>query len=261
MVEKFTRPNFAKQNLGGLTKNLIPISIVIAALLIGGAIIYINQGKGGGKISGLLPPQQAAEKAINYINQNKETLTGGNTVSLLEVVEEGTVYKISLKIGENEFDSYVTKDGKLLFVQAIDLEAKPQEKVQEEESTIGNFSVSKDEICKENEKPIIYFFGSKDCPHCKWEHPIIEKVAKNFEGYISFHNNMDSDADQDVFSKYSTGGIPTLVLGCKYYRVGSGETMGEEQESKVLTALICKLTKNQRADLCETVQDLISQIK
>ncbi len=55
----------------------------------------------------------------------------------------------------------------------------------------------------------------------------------------------------EVFQKYSTGGIPTLVLGCQYYRVGSGETAGEEQEIKDLTGLICKLTNNQPAEICQ----------
>jgi len=68
---------------------------------------------------------------------------------------------------------------------------------------------------------------------------------------------MDSDEDTDVFNKYSTGGIPTLVLGCKYYRVGAGVQSGEEQETKDLTALICKLTGSQPADVCEEVHDLI----
>jgi len=241
------------------SKNLIPVAIVIAALLIAGAIIYIYQGKGKEKISGLLSPQQAAEKAINYINQN--LLQGGATASLINVVEENGIYKFRLKIGQNEYDSYVTKNGKLLFIQGIDLE-KPRKKVEEPkgEPTIGDFLVSEDEICKEDGKPIVYFFGSKRCPHCAWEHPIVEKVAKNFQGYMSFHNNMDSQADMDVFRKYSTGGIPTLVLGCKYYRVGSGERAGEEMESKILTALICKLTENKLVDICNEVQDLISQI-
>ena len=241
------------------SKNLIPVAIVIAALLIAGAIIYIYQGKGKEKISGLLSPQQAAEKAINYINQN--LVQGGVTASLINVTEENGIYKFHLKIGENEYDSYVTKNGKLLFIQGIDLE-KPLKKVEEPkgEPTIGDFLVSEDEICKEDGKPIVYFFGSKRCPHCRWEHPIVEEVAKNFQGYISFHNNMDSREDMDVFSKYSTGGIPTLVLGCKYFRAGSVEIAGEEMESKVLTALICKLTENKLVDICNEVQDLISQI-
>jgi len=240
-------------------KNLIPIAIIIAGLLIAGAFVYVNQGKVSEKAPEGLSPQQAAEKAINYINQN--LLQGGATASLINVVEENGIYKFRLKIGQNEYDSYVTKNGKLLFIEGIDLE-KARKKVEEPkgEPTIGDFLVSEDEICKEDGKPIVYFFGSKRCPHCAWEHPIVEKVAKNFQGYMSFHNNMDSQADMDVFRKYSTGGIPTLVLGCKYYRVGSGERAGEEMESKILTALICKLTENKLVDICNEVQDLISQI-
>ena len=240
-------------------KNLIPIAIIIAGLLIAGAFVYVNQGKVSEKAPEGLSPQQAAEKAINYINQN--LLQGGATASLINVVEENGIYKFRLKIGENEYASYVTKNGKLLFIEGIDLE-KPLKKVEKPkgEPTIGDFLVSEDEICKEDGKPIVYFFGSKRCPHCAWEHPIVEKVAKNFQGYMSFHNNMDSQADMDVFRKYSTGGIPTLVLGCKYYRVGSGERAGEEMESKILTALICKLTENKLVDICNEVQDLISQI-
>ena len=237
-------------------KILIPIAIVIAGIFIAGAVVYINQGK-----ASALSPQAAAEKAIEFINQNM--LQEGISASLISAVEENGVYKFRLKVGENEFDSYVTKNGKLLFTAGIDLEKTPetQPRTQEEKSTIGNFLVSQDKICKENEKPNIYFFGSQGCPHCRWEHPIIEKVAKNFEGYISFHNNMDSEADMDVFGKYSTGGIPTLVFGCKYYRVGSGESLGEEEETKVLTALICKLTSNQPANVCSGVQALINQIE
>ena len=120
--------------------------------------------------------------------------------------------------------------------------------------TIGNFIVSGDEICTENGKPIIYLFGSTFCPHCTWEHPIIEDVTSKFGGHVSFHDNINNPtADKEIFSKYSPGHIPTIVLGCKYYRVGSGESIGKDQEVKDLTALICNLTNNKPADICPTV--------
>jgi thiol-disulfide isomerase/thioredoxin len=230
-----------------LIKNLIPIAIIIAGILIAGAIVYINQGK-----SGILSPQAAAEKAIDYINQN--LLQKGVTASLVNVKEENGIYKFRLKIENQEFDSYVTKDGKILFFEGIDLAEEPrqpEERAEEKSTTLGNFSVSGDKVCQEDGKPIIYFFGSQSCPHCTWEHPIIEEVAEQFGDYISFHNNMDSNTDIDVFSRYSTGGIPTLVLGCKYYRVGSGERAGKEEEAKVLTTLICDLTDNQPNAVCQ----------
>jgi len=245
-----------------IKKNLVPAAIVIAGLLVAGAV-YINQAKDkvGKEIPGLLSSQQAADKAINYINTT--LLASGTAASLLNVVDQNGIYKFQLKIGDQQYDSYVTKDGQLLFTQAINIGEKAsstQDTAQETGSTIGNFSVSQDEVCKENEKPIVYFFGSESCPHCVWEKPIFEKVANNFEGYISFHENIDSQNDIAIFSKYSTGGIPTLVLGCKYYRVGSGEQAGEEAETKNLAALFCKLTGEKPAEICEPVKDLINQI-
>jgi len=239
-------------------KKLIILATAVVALVVGG-IIYYKKGVGPSRV---VPPQEVGERVINYINEN----IPGAKASLIDIVSEKGLYKIVLQIEEQEFTSYVTKDGKLLFPQAIDLEPKtfvPEEleKLEEKNYTIGNFLVSEDEICQEDGKPIIYFFGATGCPHCVWEHPIIERVASRFKEKIAFHNNMDTDADMDIFRKYSRGGIPTLVLGCKYYRVGSGERMGEEEEERILTALICKLTNNQPAEACDPVQDLIEQIK
>ena len=105
-----------------LKKNLIFIVIVVVAFLIGGGgtYFYLNQI---GKIPELLTPQQAADKAINYINQN--LLQQGMTASLVGVTEENGIYRINLKVGENEFESYVTENGKILFVQGIDLDYVP----------------------------------------------------------------------------------------------------------------------------------------
>ncbi|MDP2946255.1 MAG: hypothetical protein Q8N61_02270, partial [bacterium] len=96
---------------------------------------------------------------------------------------------------------------------------------------------------------------------CKWEKPIIEKIAQTFSGLISFHENVDNNKEMDIFGKYSQGGIPTLVLGCKYFREGSGEQAGEAQETKDISALLCKLTNGQPANVCSGVADLINQIQ
>jgi len=56
---------------------------------------------------------------------------------------------------------------------------------------------------------------------------------------------------QYIFSKYSaTGSIPAIVIGCQYYRIGSGEGAGEDSEKQTLTKLICNLTGNQPESIC-----------
>jgi len=192
-------------------------------------------------------------------------LSAGVQASLVSITVENELYKLKLKVEEEEFDAYATKDGKSLFFQApIDLDKKlttAQEPEKQENLTIGNFSISQDAICKEGDKPIIYFFGTSTCPHCQWEKPIIEDITSKFKDSIVFRENIDSNNDSEIFSKYSPGGyVPTIVLGCQYYRVGSGESAGQEKESNNLAALICKLTGNKPEDVCNQVQDLINQI-
>ena len=230
---------------------------------------------------GALTPEKAGVRAIDFITNY--AVAPGVDVELINVteVEGANLYKMVVNIssmrGTQTAESYMTKDGKLLFPSGIDIEEfeetieqqKREEKnltqeQQEQKTTIGNFMVSGDEICMEDEKPIIYFFGSDGCGHCKWEHPVIANVTSQFEDYISLHDNMNNfTADQKIFGKYNPrGSVPTLVLGCKYYRVGAGASMGEEQETKVLTALICDLTGNKPVDVCTApeIVDLINKI-
>ena len=235
-------------------KLFVPGAVIIFGILIAGAIIYTNNFKSPALESNegeILSVEQAGQKMIDFINNN--ILQGQATASLIEAVEESGIYKVKFSVQEEELEWRITKNGNFIFPQVIDLkefESLP-EPAEETGKTSGNFSISSDEVCLEDGKPIVYFFGSTNCPHCQWEHPIVGEVTAKFEGYISFHNNMDSETDMDIFQKYSTGGIPTLVLGCKYYRVGSGENAGAEQEKTDLTGLICQLTNNQPAEACQ----------
>lgn len=245
-----------------LFKNLLLIVFIIIGITVIGVIFNLTKKAGlniSQKEGEFLSSNEVSEKVINFINQN--LLRGATTASLVDILEEKGLYKIKFTIEgqEREIEVYASLDGELFFPEAIDLtELEPV--AVETSKTIGNFSVSDDEICKENGKPIVYFFGSEGCGFCRWEHPVVEAVTEKFGEEISFHNNIDSDDDQEVFEKYSTGGIPTLVFGCRYYRVGAGQNDGEEGETKNLTALICKLTGNNPANVCEEVKDLVGRI-
>jgi len=60
--------------------------------------------------------------------------------------------------------------------------------------------------------------------------------------------------------------FPFLILGCKYARVGSGETLGtndadsQKLEAQALTAILCKLTSGKPTSICSPLKDQISQI-
>lgn len=113
--------------------NSVTIGIIMAGLIIGLSLIYINQKGSAENIVEPLTPQQAAQKAIGFINQNM--LVDGVSASLIDAIEQNGVYQIKFKVEEEEFESYVSHDGKLLFVQGIDLESGSEEENQEEAKT------------------------------------------------------------------------------------------------------------------------------
>ena len=238
-------------------KLFIPVAIIIAGILIAGVVVFTNySGSNGGEISS----EKASERVMSFINET--VLQGQAEASLVETIEENGLYKVKFSVEGEEVDWRITKDGQLVFPQTIDLADFDQGDEEDDASkTIGDFSVSIDEVIIEEGKPVVYFFGSETCSYCQWEHPIMKEVVARFEGQISFHDNMDTDADGDIFSKYSADGyIPATVIGGKYFRIGSGENLGEEENIKTLTALICKLTNNQPTEVCSSVQELINSI-
>src|SRR3989344_7250830 len=105
-------------------KNAIFIAIAIVAIVITGVLIIANSGisspfsfmmLGGGS------PEKIAKQAIQYLNDNV-LKSQGKTATLVSYSEESGVVKISLSIDGSTFDSYVTKDAKLFFPEAIKLE-------------------------------------------------------------------------------------------------------------------------------------------
>ncbi len=145
-----------KINMLNINKNSIPAAIVIAGILIAGALVFINYWP-----IGTLSSQQAADKAMTFINQNIEQ---GAVASLVGVTEAGNVYKISLKIGETQYESYITKDGKFLFPTGIKLEAAAPEKQTSTETTTASAAFAQ---CLTQKG--MKFYGSKSCSWCAKE--------------------------------------------------------------------------------------------
>ncbi len=107
-----------------LFKNLITCSFILVGIVIGAAAVYFNPGifniqATQGQEDGFLSLDQVSEKTIKFINES--ILQGQGAASIIEAVEENGIYRIKLNIEGDEFDTYVTKDGNLLFPQSIDM--------------------------------------------------------------------------------------------------------------------------------------------
>lgn len=223
----------------------LAISIVLGCLLaFPEAAAKLGLGGATKKSSG--SAQAVAEKAVQYIQNNFD-----KSITLNKAYDEKLCYyKMGLNYNGSVINSYISEDGNYLFTaDPMNIGSKVD----------GNFEKTNEpSVCQENGKPIVYFFGMTTCPHCQWEKPVIQAVAASFGDAIVYKEDITSGSGQafansSVFTKYSPqGSVPTIVLGCKYFRLGAGESYGEEQEKAYLTKLICDLTGNQPASVCAT---------
>ena len=189
------------------------ISGILAVILI--ISIFTGGFKGGRVAGGTLSPQEASEKAVNYINNN--LLQPGTTATVEGVEESNNLYNVKLNIGGREFDSYITKDGGLLFPNVVELDAEVERPAEQEEQP--------QEVPK-SDKPEVQLFVMSHCPFGTQAEKGIIPVVELLGGKIDF----------DIkYVNYVMHGEKEVVEQLNQYCIKA------EQEDKFLPYLKCFL--------------------
>lgn len=125
------------------------------------ALVFITTGCSLNlKTNKKINPDEAKEITTNFINNN--LLKPGDKVVVGEVKEEDGLYKMQVILpGGQEITSYITKDGKKFFPEAMIIEEveKQNQQAQANDSEVAAANVPK------KEKPEVELFVMSHCPY------------------------------------------------------------------------------------------------
>lgn len=181
-----------KEKKGITLKTKVNLWMVTTILLV--IILFVLFSRGlqpTGKIIGTnqLTPNEAANKAIDFIN--KYILQGQGEATLVTVEEsESGLYYIKIRINGRTFDSYVTKDGKLLFPSVIDLTQAPEMPTQQPQAEFD---------APDREIPNVKFFTMSYCPFGNQAEKALEPVFR------LLGNKVEWEPHYVIYSDYASG--------------------------------------------------------
>jgi len=177
-------PKFNLDFLKNINKNILSIGVAVIGIAVVLVLILVSSnpnisfaqfGIGADK-------NKISEKSLSYINTN--LLSGGQTASVTSVSEESGLIKMKLKIGTNEFDTYATKDGKLLFPQAFNMDEVKNTPADTTGSSNTNAPTA-DQIKKtcdataKTDKPMLEAYVVSKCPFGLQMQRVLADVVQN----------------------------------------------------------------------------------
>lgn len=200
-----------------LNKKLIIITLIAGALIGVGATFLINEkiveNERGVQVEQEAPVEQEAqniiskeearEKIYNFI---EERLLPNITASIINIVSERGLYKITIDIQGEEINTYLTKDGNLFFPEAIDLTALPvapapvprqPEFTQEQLINLAQCLTEKN----------VKFFGTDVCPWCIRQKEMFGQAAK-YLTYIECNPQTGTERELALCREYGVRGVP-----------------------------------------------------
>ena len=140
--------------------------------------------------------------------------------------------------------------------EVIEEEEQVEEELVIEEELVLTFEETEDELCEEDDKPIVRLFSASSSTKSQWTKDVFASVVEENEDIIAYHWELDTGdnlltedvekaipkSEVEAFKKYSPDrAVPVFVFGCKYVRIGNGhEDLALEEEEFRNTIKIIK---------------------
>ncbi len=222
------------------------INIWMVSTLVLVIILVVSLYKGfsiTGRAVGGLSKDQAAEIAIDYINNN--LVQPESSVSLVSVEEFNGLYKVTASYQGQTVAAYITKDGSYLFLsQPLDTSEEIPKEPEEQQQT----EMSCEDVPKKD-TPVLQAFVVSYCPFGVQMQRILVEVSTILEDYIEIRY-IGSVQDNKVVSmhgeKEATENLRQICIR-------------EEQKEKYWDYIDCFIKKDETENCLDSVG--IDQIK
>ncbi len=159
--------------LKDMNKNAFLVGIAVIGIVVVGGVILAQKDMGSISLPFGNSNQKVADQGLKYIND--VLLKGQSPASLVSVASESGLVKIKIKIGESEYDSYITKDGKFLFPTAYNMSENNNTGEQGEQQQTAKTC---DDIKKSN-KPVLEAYVVSQCPFGLQMQRVLADIVKN----------------------------------------------------------------------------------
>ncbi len=223
-MKKIIRKIFAKEVF---MRIVLPIILVIVLVIIG----FFSFRKPGTKN---LKPEEAQAKAEAFVNTY--LMQSGSKATIKEVTTEYGLYKLKIDIVSDVVESYITKDGKLFFPQALNIDETAQKAAAAAGNNTAANSAPAATVSVKSDKPTVELFVMSYCPYgTQIEKGILPVLA-------ALGNKIDFKLQ---FCSYAMHGQKELNENLTQYCIQ------KEQASKLNSYLTCFL-ESSASDACLT---------
>lgn len=200
-----SKPKFKFKIKPLLVSSVILFVLLVASILTRG--FDIKDRLGG------VSKEEISQKAINFVNNN--LLAEGVKASLVSVVfDDSGLYKLTLDVQGQEFETYVSRDGNIIFPQGISMKEQAASDGDDSDQTKTQTDIPK------TEAPDVKLFVMSYCPYGNQAEDVMKPVvdllkdqAKIKVHYVIYSNYADGYPDYclDKANKYcSMHGIEEL---------------------------------------------------
>ncbi len=173
-MKKFIQSLFVRERF---TRVTLPLLLVIILVIIG---LFSFQ-----KPNKTLSTDQAKTQTENFINTY--LMQSGNKATVKEVTTEYGLYKLKIDIVSDLVESYLSKDGKLFFPQALNIE---QISSAQNKDKAPNAAAPTAVVTKKSDKPTVELFVMSYCPYGtqveKGMLPVLEALGNKISFELKF---------------------------------------------------------------------------